>query len=112
MIIAADAAMQRRGRAERILSDHGLPFHCMDRRIAWVLSWTDCITDHTVTKAGDAFTKAAVERHFGTLKGVLANAVDTVFPGDPGWQRTQTAKAVELRVALFAALYYCKGVSS
>jgi transposase InsO family protein len=50
--------------------------------------------------------KAAIERHFGTLKEALAQAVDKVFAQDPGWSPPQMAKALELGVDVFATMYH------
>jgi hypothetical protein len=50
--------------------------------------------------------KACIERHFGTVKSAIRQAVEAVFPQDPGWPHEQMAKALELAVAVFAALYH------
>jgi hypothetical protein len=50
--------------------------------------------------------KAAAERHFRTLKETLSRAVDAVFAEDPRWPPAQMAKALELGVAVFAAMYH------
>jgi hypothetical protein len=50
--------------------------------------------------------KAAIERHFGTVKIAIRQAVEAVFPQDPEWPHEQMAKTLELAVAVFAALYH------
>jgi hypothetical protein len=50
--------------------------------------------------------KAAIERHFLTLKTAIRQAVEAVFPQDPGWSLERMAKTLELAVAVFAAMYH------
>jgi transposase InsO family protein len=51
--------------------------------------------------------KAALERHFLTLKNVLRRAIAAVFGGaDPGWPRRQVTKLLEMGAAVFQELYH------
>jgi len=51
--------------------------------------------------------KAALERHFLTLKNVLRRAITAVFGGaDPGWPRGQITKLLEMGAAVFQELYH------
>ena len=50
--------------------------------------------------------KAACERHFQTLKGILQPAFEKVFPEDPGWELEKLLKVLEMGIAVFQMLYH------
>ena len=51
--------------------------------------------------------KAALERHFLTLKNVLRRAITAVFgDANPGWPRQQVTKLIEVGAAVFQELYH------
>jgi len=51
--------------------------------------------------------KAALERHFRTLKDALVRAIAAVFGDEnPGWPRRQVAKLLEMGAAVFQELYH------
>ena len=51
--------------------------------------------------------KAALERHFRTLKEVLGRAVEAVFAkGNPGWGRAYVAQILEVAIAVFREMYH------
>jgi hypothetical protein len=50
--------------------------------------------------------KAALERHFLTLKTYLREAVETTFPKDPNWLPEHMAKVLEVGVSVFASMYH------
>jgi hypothetical protein len=50
--------------------------------------------------------KAAVERHFLTLKSFIRDAVESVLPVDPQWDPEQMLKTLEIATAVFATMYH------
>ena len=51
--------------------------------------------------------KAALERHFRTLKEVLGRALDAVFAKKkPGWGRAYVAQILEVAIAVFRDMYH------
>lgn len=50
--------------------------------------------------------KAALERHFETLKSTLRPALASVFTEDPGWEPEKLTKLLAFGVAVFQALYH------
>jgi hypothetical protein len=50
--------------------------------------------------------KAACERHFLTLKGVLRPALEKVFPEEPAWEPKKLLKVLEMGTGVFQELYH------
>lgn len=50
--------------------------------------------------------KASAERHFGVLKPIIKNAVETVFQEDPLWPHENMQKLLEVATAVFSSMYH------
>jgi transposase InsO family protein len=61
-------AIQRYGRPERILSDRGPQFHAWNGISQFDKFLDEFLTDHTVIKAGHAFTNGKIEAFFRSLE--------------------------------------------
>jgi hypothetical protein len=59
-----------------------------------------------VCPAATPQAKAAAERHFWHLKGVIEAAILNVFPEDPAWEPERFLKLVEVAAAAFQELYH------
>ena len=70
-IAAVSAAIQRYGRPERILSDRGPQFHAWNGVSRFDEFLADFLTDHTVTKAGHAFTNGKLEAFNRSIESEL-----------------------------------------
>lgn len=66
-IETVDAAIQRYGRPERILSDRGTQFHAWNGVSRFSKFLDTFLTDHTVTKADHPFTNGKIEAFNRTL---------------------------------------------
>lgn len=60
-----------------------------------------------VAPAATPTAKAALERHFFTLKDAIRSAIATVFgDANPGWPRRRVTKLLEMGSAVFQQLYH------
>lgn len=66
-IDTVEKAIQRHGRPERILSDRGPQFHAWNGVSRFSEFLADFLADHSVTKAGHAFTNGKVEAFHRTV---------------------------------------------
>jgi putative transposase len=93
-IETVNAAIQRYGRPERILSDRGPQFHAWNGVSRFDAFLGDFLTDHTVTKAGHPFTNGKIEAFNRTLEEELLDV-----------EELASVKEAEKRIADFVAEY-------
>jgi transposase InsO family protein len=93
-IETVNAAIQRYGRPERILSDRGPQFHAWNGVSRFDKFLGDFLTDHTVTKAGHCFTNGKIEAFNRTLEEELLEI-----------EELASLKEAEERIATFVATY-------
>jgi putative transposase len=93
-IETVNAAIQRYGRPERILSDRGPQFHAWNGVSRFDAFLGDFLTDHTVTKAGHCFTNGKIEAFNRTLEEELLDV-----------EELASVKEAEKRIAEFVAEY-------
>lgn len=75
-IETVNAAIQRYGRPERILSDRGPQFHAWNGVSRFDVFLGDFLVDHTVTKAGHCFTNGKIEAFNRSLEVELLDVVE------------------------------------
>ena len=93
-IDTVNAAIQRYGRPERILSDRGPQFHAWNGISRFDAFLGDFLTDHTVTKAAHCFTNGKIEAYNRTLEEELLEV-----------EELASLKEAEERITAFVASY-------
>jgi putative transposase len=93
-IETVNAAIQRYGRPERLLSDRGPQFHAWNGVSRFDAFLGEFLTDHTVTKAGHCWTNGKIEAFNRTLEEELLDV-----------EELASVKDAEERVAEFVAEY-------
>jgi transposase-like protein len=87
---------------EVVLIDRGTPY--LNQEVKALLERRGCT--RLVAAPATPTAKAAVERHFLTLKTPLRAALERVFPVPPRWQPRRLLKVLEMGVAVFQELYH------
>lgn len=87
---------------EVVLIDRGTPY--LNQELKALLERNGCT--RLVAAPGTPTDKAAIERHFLTLKTALHAAIERVFPVHPRWQPRRMLKVIEMGVAVFQELYH------
>jgi transposase InsO family protein len=87
---------------EVVLIDRGKPY--LNHEVKALLERRGCT--RLVAPPATPTAKAAVERHFLTLKTALRAAIERVFPQAPRWQPRRVLKVIEMGVAVFQELYH------
>ena len=93
-IETVEAAIQRYGRPERILSDRGPQFHAWNGVSRFDDFLGEFLTDHTVTKAGHCWTNGKIEAFNRTLEEELLDV-----------EELASLKEAEERISNFIAEY-------
>jgi transposase InsO family protein len=93
-IETVNAAIQRYGRPERLLSDRGPQFHAWNGVSRFDAFLGEFLTDHTVTKAGHCFTNGKIEAFNRTLEEELLDV-----------EELASLKEAEERIARFLTEY-------
>lgn len=93
-IETVNAAIQRYGRPERLLSDRGPQFHAWNGVSRFDAFLGEFLTDHTVTKAGHCYTNGKIEAFNRTLEEELLDV-----------EELASLKEAERRIAEFVAEY-------
>ena len=85
-----------------VLIDRGKPY--LNQEVKALLERRGCT--RLVAAPATPTAKAAVERHFLTLKTPLRSALGRVFPVPPRWPPRRLLKVLEMGVAVFQELYH------
>jgi transposase InsO family protein len=94
--------LEKYPQVEVVLIDRGKPY--LNQEVKALLERRGCT--RVVAPPATPTAKAAVERHFLTLKTPLRAALERVFPQPPRWQPRRLLKVIEMGVAVFQELYH------